>query len=376
MLRFFFLLSICFANTGIAQELVDATLNHDGLTREYLIYIPVNYNEESQAPLMFNFHGYGDNAENYMEYADMRPMADEDGFLLVYPQGSLDNDGAPFWNVEGPSTTKTVDDIGFVEAMMDAMIENYAVDESRIYACGFSNGGFITFDLACRINERLAAVASVASTMMGDSYDECTLDHPTPVILIHGTSDFVVPLDGYLPYLLPIDTVNSFWADANNTDASPVIIEVVDSENTDGSPVNIFEWANGDACSIVRYYQVVDGGHDWPGGWGASLIDAEQEIWDFCSQFDLTGLIGCTNDVTEVNKSKVVCYPNPTSETIVFQSNIAGVEIGTVKVYNNLGVQVGALHNALSGKEYDVSFLSSGVYVLRTSQGTLNLVKI
>ena len=168
---------------GGATDLLTRTLVHDGMTREYFLYVPDSYDGTSEVPLMLNFHGYGGIASQYLEYADMRSLADTEMFILVYPQGAL-LDGDPHWNagLESDENKSDVDDFGFVEALIDEISSNYSIDPARVYACGYSNGAFFTYALACYHGDRIAAIGSVAGTMMEETHDNCSPSHPTAMI--------------------------------------------------------------------------------------------------------------------------------------------------------------------------------------------------
>ena len=159
-----------------------------------MLYVPNNYNPELKYPLMINFHGFGGYAKDFVNEADMRSLAEDQNFLVVYPQGTLLS-GSPHWNSSAPSADNksSADDLGFVETMIDAISAEYSVESKRIYAAGYSNGGFLTYYLACN-SKRFAAIGSVAGTMIDDSYKSCNASVPTAMINIHGTADKTVPM--------------------------------------------------------------------------------------------------------------------------------------------------------------------------------------
>ena len=252
----------------IAQQFLDKTLMHDGETREYRIYIPANYQGNSNVPLIFNFHGGGGDIASQVFTSDMRPIADTAGFLLVYPQALPDpNDGGTFlWTHKQPTT---VDDIFFVEAMIDTIASEYMIDESRVYGCGFSNGGEFTFELACRLSDRIAAIGVVARSMFIETFNICSPTHPTAVVTIHGTDD---DYDGIIfagtTFYISLDDANDYWSTYNNTNTSPIINQLPNTNTTDGSTVEHHIWENGDGCVSVEHFKVIGGGHDWPGTFG------------------------------------------------------------------------------------------------------------
>ena len=267
------------------------TLVHDGNSREYFVYVPASYDGTSKAPLMFNFHGgAGDIASQIDIVSDMRPIADTAGFILVYPQAWPDpsDGGSTNWTHKEPTTH---DDIFFVEAMIDALASEYMIDENRVYACGYSNGGELTFELACRLSNRIAAVGVVARSMYIETYNHSSPTHPTAVLTIHGTKDdYDGIIYGGITYYISLDDLNNYWVNFNNTETTPTVVQMPDLNSSDGSTVEHFSWNNGDGGVSVEHYKIIGGGHDWPGSFGNMDIDASLEIWDFVSKYDINGL--------------------------------------------------------------------------------------
>ena len=273
------------ADAGATDSLA-RTLVHDGMTREYVLYVPDSYDGTSEVPLMLNFHGYGGIASQYLRYADMRSLADSEVFILVYPQGALLN-GDPHWNsgLESNENKSGVDDFGFVEALIDEISSSYSIDPARVYSCGYSNGAFFSYALACYHSDRIAAIGSVAGTMMEETYDNCSPSHPVAMVNIHGTSDFVVPYDGGGKRLMSIDEVLAYWTGFNNTSADPMET----SRNESGVTIEHYSYPGGDNDTSVEHYKVIDGGHVWFDiRYDGS--DTSRLIWDFVSRFDIDGL--------------------------------------------------------------------------------------
>lgn len=269
----------------ITVGLSTQTLVHDNTDREYLLYIPESYDGSADWPLMFNFHGYGGTATQHMNYTDMRPIADTEHFILVYPQGAL-LDGAPHWNsgLDSKDNKSDVDDFGFVEAMINKISTDYKVDAKRVYACGYSNGSFFSYSLACFHSDKIAAIGSVAGTMGEETNNQCAPIHPMPMINIHGTSDFVVPYDGGFG-LTSIPKTIEYWVGFNHTDATPTIKTIDDN----GTTIEHYIYANGDNNTSVEHYKIIKGDHVW--------FDINYEgantsklIWDFVSRYDINGL--------------------------------------------------------------------------------------
>ena len=277
-------LMVLFGTTLIhAQQTVNTSIVHDSEERNYTIYIPSSYTGEEAVPLVFNLHGYGSNALEQMFYGDFRSIADTANFILVHPQGTLLN-GVSHWNVGGWTVGSTVDDVSFFSALLDSLIIDYSIDESRVYSTGMSNGGYMSFKLACELSDRIAAVASVTGSMTPQITAQCNPSHPTPIMQIHGTADATVPYAGDPLWTLSINNVLQFWYGYNNCNSSPTTTPLPNINTVDGSTVEQITYSGGDNGSSVEHFKVNGGGHDWPGAWGNMDISASREAWLFFEQ--------------------------------------------------------------------------------------------
>jgi polyhydroxybutyrate depolymerase len=280
-----------------AQSLLSRTIQYDGNSRDYLLYVPASYDGTEALPLIFNLHGGSGSGMTQLATSDMRAMADTAGFFVVYPT-ALEDPGNGFsrnWTHKPPTTH---DDVGFISGMIDSIGADFMLDQQRVYACGYSNGGEFCFDLACRLSDRVAAVTVVATSIFYEDYDACNPTAPMPVLSIHGTADFIRPYNGLsfggFQFYLPVSDQTELLKDINSTDDSPTVISVPDTSPGDGSTVTHFIWSNGVGCTDVEHMRVNGGGHDWPGTFGNMDIDASQEIWKFSRRYDLSGKINCT----------------------------------------------------------------------------------
>lgn len=266
----------CYENTS-AQSIM-----HNGENREYLLYIPTSYDGSSAVPLLLNFHGYGGSASAFMTNADLRTLAELDNFILAYPQGSC-LEGSSHWNPcpIGGDNKSDVDDVDFVESVVNEISAQYNVDTKRIYAAGYSNGAMMAFGLAHYKSEWIAAVASVSGTML-----DCTStpSHPMPVISLHGTSDGVIPYSGSNDFNSP-QSVLDYWINFNNTVQNPSINEVTNG----GVTIEHHKYDQGDNDVSVEHYKYVGEDHIWFHTTYQGK-NASQLIWDFVSQYDINGL--------------------------------------------------------------------------------------
>ena len=282
---------------------------HDGNTREYIVYIPASYDGSTSYPLLFSFHGGGGTSSDFINTNDMRPIADTAGFIAIYPQAAIDPDDGSFsWLHKAPTTHN---DIFFIEAIIDTLSTQYMIDNNRVYACGYSEGGIFSYELGCRLNNRIAAFSSVSGSMLVDAFRDsyydlgfCSPVHPTAVLLIPGTNDMSPhsTYSGFQPYYMSADEITTYWSNNNNTDINPIISQLPNINTSDGSTVERRVWENGDNCVRVEELKVIGGDHDWPGTWGNMDISASVEIWNFVSKFDINGLIDCnTTSNQEIN---------------------------------------------------------------------------
>ncbi|MCB0661443.1 MAG: prolyl oligopeptidase family serine peptidase, partial [Saprospiraceae bacterium] len=188
-------ISLLLTFQGFSQQTINGTLDHNGVSRSYILYVPSSYSGDETVPLVFNFHGYGSNALEQYYYADFRLIAERENFLIVLPNGTVFN-GNQHWDVGGTIFGSGTDDVGFTETLLDELSSQYNIDQKRVYSTGMSNGGYMSFHLACQLPNRFAAIASVTGAMTPISKFNCAIDRPFPVLQIHGTEDPVVPYNG------------------------------------------------------------------------------------------------------------------------------------------------------------------------------------
>ena len=361
------LVLIAFLDVSQAQGYISQTIQHDGLTREYSIYIPASYDGTTNFPLLFNFHGGDDVITNWQTTADIRPIADTANFILVYPQARPDpSDGNSLnWL---PKTPGTFDDVPFISALIDTIASNYQIDQNRIYACGYSLGGDMSFELGCKLSNRIAAIAPVARTMQANPNSFCSPVHPTGVLTILGTDDFISPYGGYPGYYLSAAATHSYWATHNNCNATATM-------STVSASVERYTWSTASGCDYVEELKVIGGGHDWPGSFGNMTIDASEEIWQFVSRYDINGLIGCAT--TSLNESSSTqenyrVYPNPVNSQLTVEMEIA--EEKEFRIYSTIGELMlsGRLNSNIN--TIDLSSLPPNVYILNISNHSIKLI--
>ena len=151
-------------------------------------------------PLVLQLHGYTGNGTWDWQWPRLEDHIDDTGILLVTGEGTVDPDGEPFWNATDACCdlySSGVDDVAWLTSVIDRVIAVFPVDEERIYVTGLSNGGFMSYRMACELSPRVAAIASVAGMDFGDP-EACVPAEAVSVLHIHGTADQTVPYDGWV----------------------------------------------------------------------------------------------------------------------------------------------------------------------------------
>lgn len=269
----------------------------NGECRTYRLYLPETYDSSKNYPLLIAMHGRYGNSKNMAKSTLFSPLADEFGFIVVYPDGYEKswNDGRG----EGPAAEKGIDDVQFIETLIETIQNEHTINPKRIYATGMSNGGFMAMRLACELNDKIAAFSSVTGSL-SDQLD-CQPNRSVPVLLIAGTADDLVPYDGGEvansgTLALGFDSLIGFWG-ANN-ECLDFEITALQSTKDDGTQVEKIEYSNCEKDKSCLLFKVINGGHTWPSGenfFGSKVVGltsteiiASREIVEFSLAHELT----------------------------------------------------------------------------------------
>lgn len=280
MIRYF-LFFILLAPLLVLSQTTTGSFVYQGLTRDYRVYVPPTYSPANPAPLVFNLHGYTSNALQQEFYSGMNAVADTAGFIVCYPNGVSNAWNSGF----SPPYNGGVDDVGFLSALIDMLGAQYNIDPYRVYSCGMSNGGFMSFRLACDLEDRIAAVGSVTGTMTGLQFANCSASRPVPVMQVHGTLDQTVAYFGNA-LSEPVDSVLAYWRNVNGCTA-PAVLDTLPDLVQEGSTVTTQYWGGCQGGTEVLHYKVASGGHTWPGAFPIPSgitnqdINASVELWEF-----------------------------------------------------------------------------------------------
>ncbi len=269
--------------TSAAQETVRHTIRHDGMEREYWLYLPSGMKEN--APLVILMHGYGGKAEGYRP--EMIAVAEENGFALCYPQGAVDGKGKTCWNVGYPfqKDLKT-DDVDFICTLTRHLQKKHGLSRENTFCTGMSNGGEMCYLLAYLKPEVFAAFAPIAGLSMEWSYKKFDAKQPVPLMEVHGTADKTSRWagdpdnEGGWGSYLAVPQAVAYWAaqakctHEETTEMPMVRNKVILHTYKGGEPA----WKGGPATE-VRLYEVVGGKHTW----ALNDMDTCREIWKFFS---------------------------------------------------------------------------------------------
>jgi polyhydroxybutyrate depolymerase len=355
----------CFGQSG--TTVIDRIMSNN-IMRKYRLYVPAIYTGSQSVPLILNLHGYTSNALQQQLYSNFMPIADTANFLMVYPEGKAPL-GNQYWNAGFGGTEN---DVLFMSDLIDSLKLTYNIDLNSVYSCGMSNGGIMSYYLACNLPNRIAAIASVTGSML-NSWFTCAPSRPFPIMEIHGTADGTVNYLGDATFA-PIDSVVKKWSNHNNCNPAPTTFSVPNISLTDNSTALHYVYSGGTSGSSVELYKVIGGGHSWPGAF-AFLANTNQdfrasvEIWRFFRKYKLGQFVPNVGLSENALSQNIKLFPNPVTEKLF----IEGLTEANVKVINLVGEMIIQKNNANS---IDVSSLNSGIYFLQiTSGNTQSVIK-
>lgn len=357
-----------------AQTTVVDSIYTGGMYRTYRLYVPAIYNGTTARPLVLNLHGYTSNALAQQQYTIFEPIADTANFLMVFPQGTKDGSSQPFWNAGMSSSL--VNDIGFLNALIDSLDLNYNIDLNAVYSCGMSNGGFMSHTLACELSNRIVAIASVTGSIFSTQYGaNCHPTRPVPVMQISGTADGTVPYTGGSG-MMHIDTVVKYWVVKNNCNQTAAFNNVPNINSGDGCNAEHYVYSGGNLGSSVELYKIIGGGHTWPGspfiiGTTNQDFSASKEIWRFFRQYRLN-ILTTVSEVDEQNLD-LQLYPNPAKNVLTIHFNKEDNFLYSVDVTDVLGKVVTSKN--LENNSLTIEQLNSGIYFISLKKSGLEIAK-
>ena len=235
--------------------------------RPYALVVPESYDPDVSTPLVVLLHGYGATAALQNVYFRFTPDAQEHGYLLALPDGTPDAGDSQFWNATDACCKfgdERVDDVAYLEAVLDDVEAQYNVDASRVYFVGHSNGGFMAHRLACEIGDRIAAIVSLAGATWEDA-SACTAADHVNILQVHGTDDDTIAYDGGsnggLTYPSAEQTVAQ-WATHNGCGGELAPDGTLDIEvDLEGEETQLQTYADCPPGGQVALWTIEGGGH-------------------------------------------------------------------------------------------------------------------
>jgi polyhydroxybutyrate depolymerase len=238
-----------------------------GGDRPVEVFVPSGYQDGTPAPLVILLHGYsssGDEGENYFQ---LQPIAEARGFLYAHPDGTVDQGGQQFWNATDACCDLSgtgVDDSGYLRQVVDEIKVRYTVDPKRVFFLGHSNGGFMSFRMACDHADAIAAVASLAGAMAADPA-ACAPTEPVAALQIHGTDDPLILYEGgqlgEAPYPGALESVQR-WVTLDGCDPMPMAGPALDLEaDLPGAETTTEAFTGCDPGGHAELWSIAGAGH-------------------------------------------------------------------------------------------------------------------
>lgn len=265
--------------------------------REYYIHFPSGRSGQGR-PVVFVLHGGKGTAVQRARQTGFNIIADRDDFVAVYPQGLNKQ-----WNSSHQSN-----DVAFFTAMINTLVNQESIDSKRIYIIGGSNGGMMTYILACDLADRIAAVVPIVASMPTTSLTSCQPRASVPILIMAGTADPLMPYKGGLvahgkgdlasKTVISIEETLSFWRNHNRCPTQSSTRQLPDRDRDDGITTEAILWRDCLAGSQVILYRMDGAGHGLPGrsanksfiakrvgGKSTNDFDSTEEAWAFVRQF-------------------------------------------------------------------------------------------
>jgi polyhydroxybutyrate depolymerase len=274
------------------------TVVSDGRLRCYHLYLPPGYDPAQPAPVVVSLHGFVLNPDTQAAISGWHELADREGFLVVYVQGTS---YPRRWNAGSTWGAGDVDDVQFLRDLLEDLAALAEVDRSRVYVNGFSNGGGMSVRAGCDAAETVAAIGSVAGAVVDTA--TCSPSRPVPAIVFHGTADWIVPYEGGLIQVLPLryaaDLVRapSYFVGVEDWVAALAGINGCEPTAEILPPQGDVlgrRYRSCDQDAELILYTIEGGGHQWPGGTtipgagkNTTYIDATEEMWRFFQRYRL-----------------------------------------------------------------------------------------
>ncbi len=283
---------------------IKETLTHDDYIRSWLTVLPKDYSAQQKYPLVIALHGGGGTAKQLMRNTRSRfnELATQEGFIVAYPQGvkkSWNDNGKRDQN--GFARKENIDDVGFIDKMIEKLLSTYNINDNAIFACGISNGGLMSQTLAMKLPDKIQTVGMVSSNFGEDQTNDSKNVTPFSILFIHGTNDFIIPYNkGEIEVfnknrgkVLGIKKSINYMCNLNGNSLKPIVTKLENTSIKDNCTSEHFVYPNPENPSLkVELIKVKNGGHTWPGAKEQRIIkklvgkttqdfNACDKLWEF-----------------------------------------------------------------------------------------------
>lgn len=264
------------APVAIAAQDVQRKVKAGDMERTYSLHIPAGLNNQELVPLVFIFHGYRETSDYVRSMSNFDPIANANGFIAVYPDGSGLSGSSLSWNGGvccGEAVINKVDETLFVRAILEDVKTFVNVDPKRTYATGSSNGALLSYRLACEMSDTFAAIAPVSGVL---GYSPCQPAGPVSVLHVHGIKDTVVPLDGNATFP-PVRDGLTTWAKVdgcNGAEKEEQVNKILKRTSFSGCKPGI----------ALELYTSDAMGHGWPSKYVGAILPISEIIWKFFAE--------------------------------------------------------------------------------------------
>ncbi|MBR4786744.1 MAG: T9SS type A sorting domain-containing protein [Bacteroidales bacterium] len=358
------LLLVCWMGNLTAQV---QHFTWQGVEREYIVRTPANHN--GTLPVLFFLHGLGGIISNYDQDYNFAQIAEEYNWMVVLPQ-ALDQGIGTMWNAGLASSS--IDDSGFLMALLDSLTAQYQLDTDSVFFAGMSMGGFMTHRMAIEHGDRIDACVAVSGLITSVDAAQTPVA-PVRMLHIHGTNDNVVGYNGYSTAFgmnlgLGVDAIMDYWQNANGCTGEPTIDTLPDLKN-DGLRFIRYTYNCGTDLQLLK---VVNGVHEWYHSSAQYDVGYKEVLYEFCTGHSLPSSVA----IREMEHLQV--WPNPTNGVFNIQISDSGSSSKEIKVFDVYGRMVDVRKTMCTSSsetvQIDLSHHPDGIYFVQAGNGATTKV--
>lgn len=365
-------------NTDRSNRVELRQFSFGGVTRYYAVLKPKGKEQGTNQGVLIYLQSYGSTPNDELNYLKIFRVGDSLGFLTVYPAANqrIWNSGIndnPAW--PAPS----VDDVGFISALIDTLHGLYGIDTNRVHAAGYSNGAVMAHRLAAQLAHRIRSVIAINGTVTSSIVFGYSAQRPIALFILNGTADATVPYGGGQTGWYSIPATIDFWRQKNHADSLESTFNFPDINPSDGSTVSRYRYINSVPKRLIWYYSVLGGNHDWPGPFSYPSatsrnmdIDLNNEIYDFIR--DPKTPVKNDGALLPEMFSLSQNFPNPLNPSTTIRYALPQSAKVKLVIYDLLGREISTLVDAeqeAGWKEivWNASNVSSGIYFYKLQAG-------